>query len=566
MVVVVYTLLSYWVGIVTVQPNEDASYKGPAGEVTGVDMDTLNYNMAPHYADGVNFGVVMSWFFPCFTGILSGANRADILIDAPRDLKRGTIGAITFSLFMYSSFMILWGAVAKYSYLRGDWEDYTGPSYRRSLVSSERLFPPAEPGFDPIASIADHLTSGFELVSKNIIFPLPESFSSENFRYLFAAPLFRTEAGQKIAASLSENPLLRQLAGGSSGAYVFEEIAWSPFPYSVHIGIIVSSMSQALQCLIVAPRLLQAIAKDHVVTILDPIEPLSHDHEPIRALGVTYVTCALLVLIGNLDVVAPLLTMCFLTCYINMNVSCFILTMLKAPSWRPEGIERKRWRMWYKMVGLFGAGLGITIMFIVQWMWALMAGVLAISLYCYIDYKAEVSEWGSGLDGIKFHIALSSLLSLEQTQRHRVNWRPQVLILYRVHLSDIVRKDPSRTRHHEILQFYSQLRKGRGMCVVAAVLEGDRSSERMLRKAQIEKDIIVSIMKQNDILGFAEVVVAPNWGEGANYILQLTGLGGLVPNTVITLFNHLDFKCQVIIELSICLNISGPDGLAVGVG
>lgn len=100
----------------------------------------------------------------------------------------------------------------------------------------------------------------------------------------------------------------------------------------------------------------------------------------------------------------------------------------------------------------------------------------------------------------------------------------QVLILYRVHLADIVRKDPSRTRHHEILQFYSQLRKGRGMCVVAAVLEGDRASEKMLKKAQIEKDIITSIMKQNEILGFAEVVVAPNWGEGANYILQLTGV------------------------------------------
>lgn len=65
-------------------------------------------------------------------------------------------------------------------------------------------------------------------------------------------------------------------------------------------------------------------------------------------------------------------------------------------------------------------------MLVVQWGWALITGVLAVGLYIYIDYKAEVNEWGSGLDGIKFHIALSSLLSLEQTQSHRVNWRPQV--------------------------------------------------------------------------------------------------------------------------------------------
>ena len=129
-------------------------------------------------------------------------------------------------------------------------------------------------------------------------------------------------------------------------------------------------------------------------------------------------------------------------------------------------------------------------MLIVQWVWALITGVLAFLLYLYVDYKTEVNEWGSGLDGIKFHIALSSLLSLEQSQSHRVNWRPQVLILYRVHLSDIVSRDEAkddRTRHHEILQFASQLRKGRGMCVVAAVLEGDRTNEKTLKKAQIEK-------------------------------------------------------------------------------
>lgn len=44
------------------------------------------------------------------------------------------------------------------------------------------------------------------------------------------------------------------------------------------------------------------------------------------------------------------------------------------------------------------------------------------------------------------------------------------------------------------------------MCVVAAVLEGDRTNEKLLKKAQIEKDIIMSIMRQNDILGFAEVM------------------------------------------------------------
>eukprot|EP00438_Fugacium_kawagutii_P002939 Skav221751 [mRNA] locus=scaffold2018:21875:28789:+ [translate_table: standard] len=40
-------------------------------------------------------------------------------------------------------------------------------------------------------------------------------------------------------------------------------------------------------------------------------------------------------------------------------------------------------------------------------------------------------------------------------------------------------------------------------------------------------------MANEGIEGFAEVVIAPNMAEGANYIIQITGMGGLVPNTVL---------------------------------
>ncbi|CAD7935815.1 unnamed protein product [Amoebophrya sp. A25] len=649
--VVFSTLAMFYVGFFTVDTSKD--FAGPPGEVTGLSGSTLEGNFPPHYDDGIEFGVVMSWFFPCFTGILSGANRADILRNPPRDLKVGTLGAIIFSLFMYSSFMILWGSVARYSYLRGDWENYAGDGrllgevgeqagavpetltgtssadeHLRSL-SSHAIQHPTSTGSSASSSVAAILSGGrADPSSSNVLMPgvlvgnsaasssssifggvrrsmlmeehdddifdsgapgllslateqVLSSFTRETVTAaasglagLFAFPMERSgtretsgrtedeisrlrarrlakqqgrrrpDHGQneqnnssfvtdeEDTSLFNEAAVRRRLAGGK-GAYVFEEIAWSPFPYAVHIGIIFSSISQALQCLIVAPRLLQAIARDNVLPWLNVVAPLSRHGEPIRALGYTYIVCALLVLIGSLDVVAPLLTMCFLACYINMNLSVLILTCLKAPSWRPSGIQRKRWRLWYKFVGLSGVVLGLFIMFRMQWVWALITCLLAATLYVYVDFRAETSEWGSGLDGIKFHLALNALLSLEQTQRHKVNWRPQVLILYRVHMADIMRKNRDRTRHHEILQFYSQLRKGRGMCVVAAVLEGDKSNEKMLKKARIEKEIIMSIMKQNEIQGFAQVVVAPNWCEGANYILQLTGLGGLVPNTVL---------------------------------
>lgn len=444
--IVFYTLFSYYVGICTA-PLTDAAKNN--AWVTGLSFETLSDNWYSHYGPDVNFGVVLSVFFPCFTGILSGANRADILRDPPKNIRQGTFGAIIFSFFMYSSFMVLWGMVANYKYLQGEVGEH-GVGHRR-------------------------------------------------------------------------------LAGGAAGAHIVEEIVWNPFPHSAHIGIIVSSLSQALQCLIVAPRLLQSISKDRILRIFDRLAPLSRKGEPVRALWGTYLVAGALVLIGDLNTVAPLLSMCFLVAYAFMNISCFSLTWLNSTAFRPKGIQKRRWRLWYMGTGGFGFIIALSIMFTIDHWWAVGALMIACCLYFYINWTLEAKEWGSAMDGIRFQLALKSLIQMEEHAAHNVNWRPQVLILYRIHLSEELKG----IQHHEILRLYSQLRKANGFCVVACVLEADQRDEHAIHKAGIEKGIIKNIMKEEQIQGFAEVVVAPSWVEGTNYIIQLTGIGGLSPNTVL---------------------------------
>merc|ERR1712232_757317 len=157
--------------------------------------------------------------------------------------------------------------------------------------------------------------------------------------------------------------------------------------------------------------------------------------------------------IGSLDMVAPLLTMCFLVCYTFMNVSCFSLTWLKSPQWRPTGIQRRRWRLWYLGTGGFGFCICLSIMFTVSAIWAVAALGLAAAVYFYINWKLENAEWGSSLDGIRFNMALDSLIKLEKCQNDMVNWRPQVLILYKLKVCDELKG----IHHHGILRFYNTL-------------------------------------------------------------------------------------------------------------
>lgn len=45
----------------------------------------------------------------------------------------------------------------------------------------------------------------------------------------------------------------------------------------------------------------------------------------------TTVLCLVFAMIGSLDAVAPLVSICFLTCYSALNLSCLVLSAVNAP-------------------------------------------------------------------------------------------------------------------------------------------------------------------------------------------------------------------------------------------
>ncbi|CAK9069029.1 unnamed protein product [Durusdinium trenchii] len=77
--VVVFTLFSFYLGLFMTQPGAGGPDVPGSEYITGLSWDTFQNNWSPHYDEGVHFGSVLSLFYPCFTGILSGANRADVL-------------------------------------------------------------------------------------------------------------------------------------------------------------------------------------------------------------------------------------------------------------------------------------------------------------------------------------------------------------------------------------------------------------------------------------------------------------------------------------------------------
>ncbi|RZB40153.1 solute carrier family 12 member 4 [Asbolus verrucosus] len=321
-----------------------------------------------------------------------------------------------------------------------------------------------------------------------------------------------------LFAGTVDNLLLRDKFGISiGGKLVVANMAW-PNQWVILIGSFLSTLGAGLQSLTGAPRLLQAIAKDGIIPFLSPFAVSSSRGEPTRALLLTLVICQCGILLGNVDLLAPLLSMFFLMCYGFVNLACALQTLLRTPNWRP------RFKYYHWSLSFIGLALCIAIMFMTSWYFALLAMGMAGMIYKYIEYRGAEKEWGDGIRGLALSAARYSLLRLEEGPPHTKNWRPQLLILVKL-TSDLVPK------YRKLFAFASQLKAGKGLTVCAAVIGGDFT--RSYGEAMAAKQSLRKTMDEERVKGFVDILVARNITEGLSNLVQTAGLGGMKPNTVI---------------------------------
>ncbi|PHU28489.1 Cation-chloride cotransporter 1 [Capsicum chinense] len=297
-------------------------------------------------------------------------------------------------------------------------------------------------------------------------------------------------------------------------------IAW-PFPAIVYVGIILSTLGAALQSLTGAPRLLAAIANDDILPVLNYFKVVDGS-EPHAATFFTAFLCIGCVVIGNLDLISPTITMFYLLCYAGVNLSCFLLDLLDAPSWRP------RWKFHHWSISLVGALLCVVIMFLISWSFTVVSLALASLIYYYVSIKGKAGDWGDGFKSAYFQLALRSLRSLGASQVHPKNWYPIPLIFCRPW-----GKLPENVPCHPKLADFANCmkKKGRGMSIFISIIDGDYHERAEDAKAACKQ--LSTYIDYKNCEGVAEIVVAPNMSEGFRGIVQTMGLGNLKPNIIV---------------------------------
>uniref|UniRef100_A0A673HW61 Solute carrier family 12 member 6-like n=1 Tax=Sinocyclocheilus rhinocerous TaxID=307959 RepID=A0A673HW61_9TELE len=318
-----------------------------------------------------------------------------------------------------------------------------------------------------------------------------------------------------LFGSCVEGVVLRDKFGDSvKGNLVVGTLSW-PSPWVIVIGSFFSTCGAGLQSLTGAPRLLQAIAKDNIIPFLRVFGHGKANGEPTWALLLTAVLAELGILIASLDLVAPILSMFFLMCYLFVNLACALQTLLRTPNWRP------RFSYYHWTLSFLGMMICLALMFISSWYYAIVAMVIAGMIYKYIEYHGAEKEWGDGIRGLSLSAARFALLRLEEGPPHTKNWRPQLLVLLKL-------DEDAHVKSPRLLTFASQLKAGKGLTIVGTVIPGN-----FLQTYGEALATLKHLMEKERVKGFVQCIVTQKPREGISHMIQSSGLGGMRHNTVV---------------------------------
>jgi solute carrier family 12 (potassium/chloride transporter), member 4/6 len=109
-------------------------------------------------------------------------------------------------------------------------------------------------------------------------------------------------------------------------------------------------------------------------------------------------------------------------------------------------------------------------MLISSWSIALITLTIGTIVYSYIWYVGVNKEWGEGLKGLPLSLAHVALSRLDDQPMHTKNFRPQILTFVKCIFDE--QEQRWIIEHEKLLDFLSQLKAGKGLILLATVIEG----------------------------------------------------------------------------------------------
>ncbi len=291
-----------------------------------------------------------------------------------------------------------------------------------------------------------------------------------------------------------------------------ERIAiWPPLIFA---GVAASTLSSALGSVLAAPRTLQAIARDRVMPRWIASQ-MGSPTEPRMAVLISGVIAVGIIWMGDLNFVAPVITMFFLNTYGMINLVAGIEKMVGNPSFRP------RFKIpWY--VSLLGALGCYGAMFLINAIATVVAIIISYGIYFYLERRQLQRTWGDVRSGIWFALSRHALLNLRRRETTVKNWRPNIIVF-----------TGQPYNREQLVEVAEWLILGQGIVTFFQLIVGDvyPIAKRGLRETA--RKHIHSYILDKRMTAFAEADIVSDFSQGVLTIAQSHGIGALEVNAIL---------------------------------
>ncbi len=286
-------------------------------------------------------------------------------------------------------------------------------------------------------------------------------------------------------------------------------------PYGIFLvlpGLWGAILSSALGSALGAPRTLQAVCRDQIVG--RRLRDFVSSEMGVRiALLLASLIALGAVFLGDLNAVAKVVTMFFLTVYGTVNLAAGLETLSGDPSWRP------RFRIPWPVNIACGLAC-IWVMFLISPLASLMAIGIELMLWLLFARREKLAAWGDARRGLYEAMLRWALIRLSHRSMSARNWRPHVLVFV----------DDAR-RKLDLIKFASWFSQNRGIVTVCELVVGDLLQDEIDTREKLTAT--QELMASEDLSVFTEVDVVENIVGGIADVSQANGIAGFSSNTIV---------------------------------
>jgi hypothetical protein len=279
------------------------------------------------------------------------------------------------------------------------------------------------------------------------------------------------------------------------------------FAPAVLAGIWGATLSSALGGILGGPRILQAMSKDKVTPKVFG-KGRGVNNEPVNALFMVFVIAEAGILIGELDVIARLVSMFYLTAYGFINISYFLESWAN-PDFQPT-FKIKRW------IGLIGFIACFGVMFKLDMMAMFLALIVIGGLYFGLQKKEVKLQSNDVWRSVWENVVNKGLKKIDENIEENTNWNPNIILF------------SGESDHQTFLLELSKTVSGRTGIVTNFKLIVDKDDKIPLRRT--EQIVRKGIFKELGI--FARQIKVDNIYTGITTIASTFGFSGVEPNTI----------------------------------